>query len=120
MILSSGMTDAECVRLNGTLPIDRIEALLTAVEENQKFVDHVQDFSFTHCVNKAIEAYPAKGFANEVLDELRDLLKWVRGQNRECVTDLITKVEALQTDVLEEADKGIGELHELTEHMEKA
>lgn len=75
MYIPSSMTNDEAFTMYGTLPADRIEALL-----------EIEDIDVSGAITDIQEAacqFPAEDFLSEQMDALHDLAKKLRGDNKE-------------------------------------
>jgi hypothetical protein len=114
MVYATNLTNAEHFRLNGTLPEDRIEELLTLDAQLQavKGIDaHVEE---------AMTQYPAEDFLSGILSQLHALAKNVRGDNREKVVWIIEQLDDIAQCTFNAADYGRDELRQALKALEGA
>lgn len=104
MIQLGNATASELFRLNGTLPQDHIERLL----ELEEVVGHASGM-VTH-IDEAAAQFPNEDFLGEVIDELHELAKGMRGLNRAKLNALATKLDEIQLDAGRSAEYGRDEL----------
>lgn len=115
MITASNMSNAEHVKLNGTLPMDRIEPLLAM----QASYDKITDMGVQDSLHEAKVMFPDNDFANDVLADLREMMKRVRGDNRHSLEDIIFNLEAVQKEVYDTAMEGVKILETIIKEMEQ-
>ena len=83
----SNLSNEEHYRMFGTLPADRIEALLDASDKLES-LDGIE----AH-VSEARCQFPAEDFLVPVQDRLHDLAKRLRGDNRQEVLSIIEQLD---------------------------
>lgn len=105
MIQSSEMTNEEFLRLNGCLSIERIEALIDA-QANIPDTDAACVY-----IEESMGSLYGEDFLVGITDKWRNLVKNLRGNNREEGSLLLAAMEDLQMDLFNEGDYGRGELH---------
>lgn len=89
---SSNFTDEEVFRMTGTLPAERIEALLDHSAQLKQLTNidgHIDD---------AMAQFPAEDFLSDLKQEMYELAKRLRGDNKEALTNLCAMLDdRLQT-----------------------
>ncbi|QGZ63775.1 hypothetical protein [Paraburkholderia acidisoli] len=100
-IIASTMSYAECYRINGSLPPERIEDLL----DGKRVLDQI--VSVPGELDEARGCFSGEDFAEKILKGLRELAKRVRGENRETLSGLIEELAQLQTTIAGQAEYGI-------------
>lgn len=110
--INSNMNNAEAYRLLGTLPADRIEALLDieAIDVSGAIV-HIEE---------ARGCYPAEDVMSETLQAMRDLRCNLRGNNKALMDSIISMVEDLETELRQSAEYGADELRKALEVLNHA
>ena len=106
------LTPAEQYRINGTLSAETIESLL----DNAEAVTNAEGVS-AH-VQEAMGCYPGEDFLASFIEDLHNLSKRLRGDNRVEALRLIESAEDLQQCVFNEGDYGRSELREALKTLE--
>jgi len=105
-MLAHNATNAEVFRVQGTLPAERIEALLD-LETQANALEAVS----AH-IDEAKGCFVAEDCLQAHLDDLRRLLKNMRGVNRAELACIIEQIELTQTELAREGEYGASELNE--------
>jgi len=104
MIISTNMSNAECLKLNGTLPTDRIESLIEIGNALDVMVA-------VDCqISEALDQYPTEGFLQDAITEAQYLAKNCRGENKNVAESLLKMLEELQSDTNRSSEYGASEL----------
>lgn len=106
------LTHAEQYRINGTLSAEAIESLLDTSEALEKAE------GVTSQLSEALGCYPAEDFLASFIEDLHNLSKRLRGDNRDEALRLIESAEDLQQCVFNEGDYGRSELREALKTLE--
>lgn len=106
------LTHAEQYRINGTLSAEAIESLLDTSEALEKAG------GVTSQLSEALGCFPAEDFLASFIDDLHELAKRLRGDNRAEAMRLIESAEDLQQCVFNEGDYGRSELREALKTLE--
>lgn len=98
------LTNREYLSLHGTLSLDRIEALV-----EMEAVISGQEGALNY-IDEAKGSFPGEDFLNDIISNLRTLVKHLRGANKEELNGIIEKVEGLQTSTTHESEYGLEQL----------
>jgi hypothetical protein len=109
---TSCLSDEEVYSLTGTLPADRIEELLDVAPLLSEAV------ASAPCVHEAMGQFPSEDFLQEPLDKLRDLVKRMRGDNRETLTAIIEELNTIATQQVHATEYGKEELKKVLKALE--
>jgi hypothetical protein len=100
----SNMTAAEQLRYTGSVDRETLEALV----ETERYAEAIRDIDAN--IEEAMCQYPAEDFLQEVLTSLHELMKSVRGSNRDAVQGIIESLDDIAQTTFNAADYGRGEL----------
>lgn len=109
MIDSANMTHEEFYRVNGTLTPERIDSLL----DEQSNLESFDVREFTAYAQEARGCYIGEDFAQEHLDDLRDIAKRLRGDNRNSLLMLIDRLQDSVKEAVGNAEYGASELDKI-------
>lgn len=115
MNIATNMSNAEVLKLHGSLPVSRIEPLLDTEQAYQKF----EDIGVEGQLREAIEKFPEQDFAKTILNDLRAVEKTVRGQNKDKLETIIEALEAKQLEIYETALEGVAILESIINEVEQ-
>jgi hypothetical protein len=101
---SSNLTHEEFVLHNGYLSRERAEDVIELAHAAEDLDEIAAQ------LDEAKSGFPDEDFLQAPIDDLRDLLKHVRGDNRDTVQGLIDKLEEIQTSTHQSAEHGADEL----------
>lgn len=103
-INSSGMSNAEFYRLNGTMTDERIETLLGAEAAAADRGSVVSD------LDEVKAGFPDEDCASALIDRMQQLAKRLRGDNRTELLALVDGLLTLQTSLANNAECGCEKL----------
>lgn len=109
MIESSEMTNAEYLRLNGALSLERMHEMVR-LEEESGFLASAAESAKVY-VQEGMTQFPAEDFLENIKQRLIDLQKSTRGSNREALAGIIESLDDLAQTTFYAADYGRSELH---------
>ncbi|MGE8165211.1 hypothetical protein ACQKRQ_34310 [Paraburkholderia sp. NPDC080076] len=111
-IEASGLSNAEFYRLNGTMSIDRIEALLDREAA-------APDLGGVACdVDEAKAGFPDEDCAAALIERMQKLAKRMRGDTRRELLELVAELETLQTSLANSAEYGCEKLKSAIQALE--
>jgi hypothetical protein len=112
--ISSNMDNEECFRLHGTLPADRIAALLDAeantIASAARINEHVQ---------AAHDGLPCEDFAEDIVWRLESLLvdHETTDALRDDIEEALDKLRALQADLYARAEAAVKHLQGIEDEL---
>ena len=104
-IYATNMTHAEHFRVNGTLPAERIEALLDIAANEDQFIGNWVD-----TIQEARGCYVPEDFLQSRISDLHYLAKFLRGANRQSLLEIITAMEDDIREQVQSSEYGADEL----------
>ena len=104
-IYATNMTHAEYFRVNGTLPAERIEALLDIASNEDQFIGNWVD-----TIQEARGCYVPEDFLQSRITELQALAKSMRGANRQALFDIVARIEDDIREQVQSSEYGADEL----------
>lgn len=99
-------SNEELFRVNGTLPANRIEALLEC-EDKANALENVE----AH-ISEAKGCFVSEDCLHEIIDYMQQLAKHMRGENRTELLRIIECAESLQSELGREGEYGADELRQ--------
>lgn len=109
MIHSSNMTHEEFYRVNGTLTPERIDSLL----DEKGTLEAFDVREYVPCAQEAKGCFIGEDFMQEHLDDLKDIAKRLRGDNRNSLLMLIDRMESTIQEACQSAEYGASELDKI-------
>jgi len=106
MMFCSNMTNAEYFAANGTLSAERIEELL-AKEATLPSIEDAKIY-----IKEAFYPFPAEDFLSGVINDVAELIKSVRGSNKDAAKALFANLEDIQMTTFYAVDAQASELKE--------
>lgn len=110
----SNLTPQEHYRLTGTLREEDIDKFLAM--ETVDYDDAVS--SAITKIEEGMSGLYSEDFLCDLMDDMRNLQKNLRGANREAMTALIAKTESMQQELFNQGDYGRSELKDAITELE--
>jgi len=108
-IEASNMTYAEYYHLNGMLSAERTESILSTLDAAQAL--DVREYA--SYAQEAQGGFPAEDFLSEVIEELQAMAKRLRGDNKDSLQHIISKLDDIAQCQFNAADYGREQLHKI-------
>ena len=102
MDLGHTAANSEIYRVTGTLPAERIEALLE--------LDSVDLSGVIVHIQEARGSFPGEDSLASIIEDLTALAKHMRGENQKELRSIIERADSLQSELARDAEYGLEEL----------
>lgn len=112
MIEGSNMSDSEFYRMNGTLSGERIERLINITDGIDVPISAVDAKIW-----EARTCFPEEDFIQDLVHELRDLGKSLRGEKKQVLDRILVSMDEELTQLRQSAEYGISELKDAQHEM---
>ena len=102
------LTPAEYFQQTGAIHQSHAEILLDAYESGESVADTI------HYVEDAKSYFPQHDFLDRIIDDLQDLKKRLRGDNKETLDNILDKIDQLVTNTIQATEEGLDNLNKFT------
>ena len=107
-------TPREYYRLHGRLPERTIEALIDTSEDVESLPD------VAPYISEASGQFPEEDFLGEAIEQVQDLAKKLRGDNRETAREIAVMLENIQQTITGGTEYGREQLRNALKELEQA